>query len=109
MIFVDDYSRTMGLHFLKSKAEVSQMIIQFCKLISNQFGKKIKRFRTDNGTEFLNSRVRLYFLDNGIIHKSSCVNTPQQNGLAERRLGYTLGTARSLLLQANLTKKYWGE
>ena len=109
VIFVDDYSRTMWLHLLKSKAEVPQILIHFCNMISNQFGKKIKRFRTDNGTEFLNSEIRTHFLDNGIIHESSCVNTPQQNGLAERRLGYTLATARSLLLQANLSKKYWGE
>ena len=97
VIFVDDYSRTMWLHLLKSKAEVPQILIHFCNMISNQFGKKIKRFQTDNGTEFLNSEVRTHFLDNGIIHESSCVNTPQQNGLVERRLRYTLVTARSLL------------
>ena len=78
----------------------------FLKKISNQFGKKIKRFRSDNGTEFFSTEVRTYLLDNGIIHESSCVNTPQQNGLAERRLGYTLATAITLLFQANMTKKY---
>ena len=61
------------------------------------------------GQNSFNSEVRTHFLDNGIIHESSCVNTPQQNGLAERRLGYTLATARSLLFQENLSKKYWGE
>ena len=78
-------------------------------MIYNQFGKRIKCFRFDNGTEFLNSEVRSYFLDNNIIHESSCVNTPQQNGLAERHLGFTLAIARLLLFQENLTKKYWGE
>ena len=106
LIFVDDYSRVMWLHLLKSKAEVSQIIVQFCNLIFNQFGKRIKRFRTDNGTEFINAEVRSYFLDNGILHKSSCVYTPQKNGLAERRMGYILGTARSLLFQGNQSKKY---
>ena len=53
--------------------------------------------------------MRTHFSDNGIIHESSCVNTPQHNGLAERRLQYTLATAKSLLFQANLSKKYWGE
>ena len=37
------------------------------------------------------------------------MNTPHQNGLAERRMGYILATARSLLFQANMSKKYWGE
>ena len=85
------------------------MIIQICKLISNQFGKTVKRFQTDNGTKFFNSEVKTYFLENGIVHESSCVNTPQQNGLAERCMGYILATARSLLFQANMSKKYWGE
>ena len=109
VIFVDDYSRTMWLHLLKSKTEVPQVTVQICKLISNQFGKTMKRFRTDNGTEFFNSEVKTYFLANGIVHESSCVNTPQQNGLAERRMGYILATIRSLLFQANMSKKHWGE
>ena len=109
VIFVDDYSRTMWLYLLKLKVEVPQVIIQFCRLISNQFGKTVKRFRTDNGTEYFNSKVKTYFMDNGIIHESSCVGTPQQNGLAERRMGYILATARSLLFQANMSKRYWGE
>ena len=109
MIFVDDHSRTMWLHLLKSKSEVPQLIVQFCKMISTQFGKRIKRFRTDNGTKYFNSQVRSYFVENGIVHEFSCVNTPQQNGLAERHMGYILATTRCLLFQANLSKKYWGE
>ena len=53
--------------------------------------------------------MKSYFSQSGIIHESSCVDMPQQNGLAERRMGYILATARSLLFQANLLKKYWGE
>ena len=109
IVFIDDYSRTMWLHLLKTKGEAPRKIVQFCDMIYNQFGKKVKRFRSDNGTEFINNEVQSYFLNNGILHESSCVHTPQQNGLAERRLGYTLATARSLLFQANLTKKFWGE
>ena len=109
VVFVDDYSQTMWLHLLKTKGEGQKIIIQFCEMIYNyHLGKRIKRFRSDNGTEFLNSEVRSYFIYNDIIHESSCLNTPQQNGLAERRLGYTLATARSLLFQANMTKKYLG-
>ena len=93
IIFVDDYSRTMWVHLLKTKGEASNVITQFCEMIHNQFGRKIKRFRSDNGIEFFNTEVQSYFLNNDIIHESSCVNTPQQNGLAERRLGYTLDIA----------------
>ena len=37
VIFVDDYKRTMWLYLLKSKSEVSQVIVNFCRMISNQF------------------------------------------------------------------------
>ena len=72
VVFIDDYNRTIWLHLLKTKEEVLKIIVQFCEMIYNQFGKRIKRFQSCNGTEFLNSEVRSYFLDNGIIHKSSC-------------------------------------
>ena len=48
-------------------------------------------------------------MEYGIVHESSCVNTPQQNGLSKRRMGYILATAKCLLFQENLSKKYWGE
>ena len=85
------------------------LLLQFCELISNQYRKTIKRFRSDNETKIFNIAVNTYFSNRGIIHESSCVNTPQQNGLAERRLGYTLATARSLLFQAHMPNNYWGE
>ena len=94
---------------IKRYVKAPNVITQFYEMIHNQFGRKIKRFHSYNGTEFFNTEVQSYFMNNGIIHESSCVNTPQQNGLAERRLGYTLATARALLFQAHLPKKYWRE
>ncbi|XP_075096151.1 uncharacterized protein LOC142174258 [Nicotiana tabacum] len=45
----------------------------------------------------------------GIIHQSSYVYTPRQNGVAERRHRYILDTARSLRFQASVPLKFWGE
>ncbi|RVX16318.1 Retrovirus-related Pol polyprotein from transposon TNT 1-94 [Vitis vinifera] len=45
----------------------------------------------------------------GILHDLSCVNTPQQNGVAERKNGHLLNTTRALLFQGNVPKSYWGE
>ena len=44
-----------------------------------------------------------------MIHESSCINTPRKIGLAERRIGYILATARALLFHAHMPKIYWGE
>ncbi|RVW30369.1 Retrovirus-related Pol polyprotein from transposon TNT 1-94 [Vitis vinifera] len=45
----------------------------------------------------------------GILHDSSCVNTPQQNGVTERKNGHLLNTTRVLLFQGNIPKSYWVE
>nr|GEY56565.1 ribonuclease H-like domain-containing protein [Tanacetum cinerariifolium] len=49
------------------------------------FNKKIKVFRSDNGTEFVNQYVNNFYADKGVIHQTSCAFTPQQNGIVERK------------------------
>ncbi|KAJ9674605.1 hypothetical protein PVL29_023880 [Vitis rotundifolia] len=78
-------------------------------MVQNQFGVKIKSFRTDNARDYFNRTLSPYFQSQGILHDSSCVNTPQQNGIADRKNGHLLNTARVLLFQGNVPKSYWGE
>lgn len=47
--------------------------------------------------------------DNGIIHQSSCVDTPQQNGVSERKNRHLLEVARSLMFTMNVPKYLWGD
>lgn len=49
------------------------------------------------------------FQKEGIFHESSCTNTTQQNGVAERKNKHLLNTTRALLFQGNVPKSYWGE
>ncbi|XP_072076847.1 uncharacterized protein [Arachis hypogaea] len=44
-----------------------------------------------------------------IVHQSSCVNTPQQNGRVERKHRHILNVARSLRFQGNLPIQFRGE
>ncbi|KAG7554673.1 Reverse transcriptase RNA-dependent DNA polymerase [Arabidopsis suecica] len=74
---------------------------------TRQFGKPVKSFRTDNGTEFM--CLSSYFQEQGILHQTSCVNTPQQNGRVERKHRHILNVARACLFQSNLPVKFWGE
>ena len=50
-----------------------------------------------------------FFLEKGIVDQSSCVDTPQQNGLAERKNKHLLEVTRALLFTNQVPKYLWGE
>jgi transposase InsO family protein len=63
----------------------------------NEFGLRIKKIRSDNGTEFKNSQIEGFIEDEGIKHEFSSPYTPQQNGAVERK-------NRTLLDMASVTE-----
>ena len=107
--FIDDCSRVTWLFLMKNKSDVSTILPVFLKMINTQFGEKVKIIRSDNGTEFFNLTLGSFFQKEGIIHQSPCVDTPQQNGVAERKNRHLLDMTRTLLFQNKVPKSYWGE
>ena len=107
--FIDDCTRVTWIYLLKEKSEVSQVIPKFCKMVSNQFGVSIRKFHSDNARDYFNHNLNSFFDQEGIIHESSCVDTPQQNGVAERKNRHLLNVTRSLLFQMHVPKHFWGE
>ena len=99
LTILDDYTRAVWVYLIKTKDEVPYYINLFHNLIENQFNKRIKVFRSDNGTEFVNQTVTKLCVDKGITHQTSCAYTPQQNGIAERKHRHLLNVARSLMFQ----------
>ena len=48
-------------------------------------------------------------IQNDILHQSSCVDTPSQNGVAKTKNRLLLETARALLFQMHLPKLIWAD
>ena len=109
LTIVDDFTRATWVYLLKSKDEVYDSVLVFFNILINQFSFKIKAVRSDNGTEFLNNRMRQLTESKGILHQTSCVHTPQQNGVVERKHRHILNVARSLMFQSGLPIKHWGD
>ena len=66
--------------------------------------------RSNNALELSKSyEVLEFFANTGITHQTSCVQTPQQNGVVERKHKHLLEVSRALLFQSSLPIKYWGE
>ncbi|KAJ0912392.1 putative RNA-directed DNA polymerase [Helianthus annuus] len=106
---VDDYTRAVWVYLMKHKDEVFENVKHFVSVIHTQFEKPVKIFRTGNGTEFINNQFKDFLNKQGIGHQTTCVYTPQQNGIVERKHRHLLNVARSLLFQSGLPLRFWSE
>ena len=78
--FMNDCTRVSWIYLLKNKSDVSHIFPIFCTMVQNQFGTKLKKIRSDNARDYFNQILFHWFQKEGIIHESSCITTPQQNG-----------------------------
>ena len=107
--FIDDHTRVSWVYLLRDKSEADNMFDNFYSMIETQYNSKIQILRTDNGTEFFNQRLDSFLLKRGMLHQSSCIITPQQNGVSERKNRHLLEVSRALLFTANVPKHFWGD
>ena len=70
---------------MKEKLEASQISKNFNNMIQNQFQTKIQVLKINNPKEYFKSILGDYFLSQGIVHQSSCIDTPQQNGVVKEK------------------------
>jgi hypothetical protein len=85
LVIVDDFSGFTWVFFLQDKSETQGTLKRFLKRAQNEFELKVKKIRSDNGSEFKNLQVEEYLEEEGIKHEFSAPYTPQQNGVVERK------------------------
>nr|GFC41541.1 retrovirus-related Pol polyprotein from transposon TNT 1-94 [Tanacetum cinerariifolium] len=109
LVIVDDYSRYTWVQFLRSKDEAPEVIIKFLKRITVLLQSPVIIIRTDNGTEFKNQVLKVYFDSVGISHQLSSVRTRQQKGVVERQNRTLVEAARTMLIFSRAPLFLWAE
>nr|GEW58373.1 retrovirus-related Pol polyprotein from transposon TNT 1-94 [Tanacetum cinerariifolium] len=61
------------------------------------------------GTKFLNKTLHAYFASEGILHQTFVAETPEQNGVVERRNRTLVEVARTMLSAAKVPLFFWDE
>lgn len=106
LTIVDDFSRFIWVYLLRAKSDVLKIFPEFFALIQTQFATPIKSVRSDNALELSFSD---FFQAKGIVSYHSCVDTPKQNSVVERKHQHIFNVARALHFQSHVPLAYWGD
>jgi transposase InsO family protein len=108
-VIVNDYTRYTWVFFLVDKSDVFATFKSFIKDIHNEFEITIKRVRSDNGSEFKNTRINELCDDFGIRHQLLAKYTSHSNGLVERKNRTLIDMARSMLSEYIVSQSFWAK
>ena len=97
------------MFFMKHKSEVFSKFKLWKAEVENQTGRKVKYLRSDNGTEYTETKFQQFCEEHGIQRHFTVRKTPQQNGVSERMNRTITEKARCIRLQAGLAKSFWAE
>ncbi|CAI7766484.1 unnamed protein product [Closterium sp. NIES-54] len=113
LLVVDDYSRYTSVFPLRSKGDVTEVLIDWIRgarrQLSESFGSDLPvlRLHSDRGGEFSSDLLRAFCRADGIRQTFTLPASPQQNGIAERRIGMVMDVARTSMIHAAAPHFLW--
>jgi hypothetical protein len=109
--FTDDRTRLTNLYLLakKSHAFESYNLKDYEAWCTTQLDKKVKILHSDRGGEYLGKEFILHLNSRGTKKKLTVNDTPQHNGVVERRNRTIVERVRAVLHASGLPKSLWGE
>ncbi|CAI7857900.1 unnamed protein product [Closterium sp. NIES-54] len=113
LLVVDDYSRYTTVFPLRSKGEVTEVLIDWIRVarlqLRERFGSDfpVLRLHSDRGGEFSSDLLRAFCRAEGIRQTFTLPASPQQNGIAERRIGMVMDVARTSMIHAAAPHFLW--
>ncbi|CAI7915117.1 unnamed protein product [Closterium sp. NIES-54] len=113
LFVVDDYSRYITVFPLRSKGDVTEVLIDWIRAarlhLRESFGLDfpVLRLHSDRGGEFSSARLGAFCCVRGIRQTFTLLASPQQNGIAERRIGMVMDVARTSMIHAAAPHFLW--
>ncbi|CAI7927876.1 unnamed protein product [Closterium sp. NIES-54] len=113
LLVVDDYTRYTTVFPLHSKGEVSAVLIPWIRTVRLQLSERFNQdlpvlhLHSDKGGEFSFDLLRDFCRGEGITQSFTLPDTPQQNGIAERRIGLVIEVARTSMIHAAALHFLW--
>jgi transposase InsO family protein len=95
--------------FLHDKCETKEVFRKFLKRAQNEFDAKVKKIRSDNGSEFKNTQVEDYLDQEGIKYEFLSPYTPQQNGVTERKNRTPIESVSTMFDEYKTSDFFWAE
>ncbi|CAI7801972.1 unnamed protein product [Closterium sp. NIES-54] len=113
LLVVDDYSRYTTVFPLRSKGDVTEVLIDWIRTarlqLRESFGSDfpVLRLHSDRGGEFSSALLGAFCRAQGIRQTFTLPASPQQNGIAERRIGMVMDVARTSMIHAVAPHFLW--
>ncbi|CAI7780163.1 unnamed protein product [Closterium sp. NIES-54] len=113
LLVVDDYTRYTTVFPLRCKGEVFAVLIPWIRTVRLQLRKRfgqdlpVLRLHSDRGGEFSSDLLRDFCHGEGITQSFTLSDSPQQNGIAERRIGLVMEVARTSMIHAAAPHFLW--
>ncbi|CAI7730033.1 unnamed protein product [Closterium sp. NIES-54] len=113
LLVVDDYTRYITVFPLRRKADVSDLLIPWIRAARRQLRERfwqdlpVLRLHSDKGGGFSFDLLEEFCRDEGIRQTFMLPASPEQNGIAERRIGLIMEVAPTSMIHAAAPHFLW--
>ncbi|CAI7910995.1 unnamed protein product, partial [Closterium sp. NIES-53] len=113
LLVVDDYSRYTTVFPLRSKGDVTEVLTDWIRAARLQLREScgsdfpVLRLHSDRGGEFSSACLGAFCRAQGIRQPFTLPASPQQNGIAEHRIGMVMDVTRTSMIHAAAPHFQW--
>ncbi|CAI7832854.1 unnamed protein product [Closterium sp. NIES-54] len=113
LLVVDDYTQYTTVFPLRSKGQVFDVLIPWIRAVRLQLRERFRadlpvlRLHSERGGEFSSDLLRDFCRGEGILPSFTLPQSPQQYGIAKRRIGLVMEVARTSMSHAAAPHFLW--